>query len=697
VKIPLPSVAARIALVYAVAGSLWILLSDRVLLGVSADVGSLSELQTFKGWLFVALSSVLIYFAVGVHLWSRKRAEERLRQFSKAVEQSPASIVITDPTGRIEYVNPKFTEVSGYAREEAGGQNPRLLKSGNTPADIYANLWRTITAGHDWHGEFQNRRKNGELYWETASISPITDDEGRITHFIAVKEDITDRKYHEEELSAIVSVSAALRTAQTRSEMLPVVLDQLMSLLRADGGLIALRDQASGESVVAVSRGTLEKDPDLRLPPGQGLSGRVMQTGEPEFGEEASAMPLAVQGQMIGALEVVHASLLGEGAKRVFSAVANIAGNAVHRATLHERTRRNLDRIAALHRIDLAISSTSSDLVHTLDILVRQAMAQLETDAAVILLVDPDGTLSVAASAGFRAGALTGLRLTSGEGAAGRATRERRTIDMRDPSAASLPAVPIGGETWPVELAVPLISRGQVKGVLQVFRRMAVRTDPDWLNFLDMLAGQAAIAVESAGLIRDLQRSNEELIQAYDATIEGWSRALDLRDKETEGHTQRVTEMTLRLARIFGLPEDSLVHIRRGALLHDIGKMGIPDAILLKPDSLTDEERRIVMMHPQYARDMLFPIAYLRPALDIPYSHHEKWDGTGYPLGLRAEAIPIAARLFAIVDVWDALRSDRPYRRAWEEDKVVEHIRSLSGAHFDPQVVVRFLEMIGRS
>jgi len=687
VKIPLPSFAARIALAYALVGSLWILFSDR-LLGVSPDVGSPNDFQTYKAWLFVGLSSVLIYFAVNAHFWSQRRAEHRLRQFSKAVEQSPASIVITDLAGRIEYVNPKFTEVSGYSREEVVGENPRLLKSGLTPASMYVDLWRTIKAGRDWHGELQNRRKNGQLFWESASISPITDDEGRISHFIAVKEDITDRKHQEGELSAIVSVSAALRTARTRSEMLPVVLEQLVGLLNAGGGAIALRDQASSETVVAVSRGTMADQSDLRLPPGEGLMGHVMQTGEPEWGEERSAVPLAVQGQMIGAIEVTHAARLVEGARRVFTAVANIAGNAVHRATLHERTRRNLDRLAALHRIDLAISSVTSDLVHTLDILVRQAVAQLETDAALIMLVEPDDeSMTVAASAGFRPGALTGLRLRAGEGAAGLALRDRRTIDRREPALASHPHVPIGGETWQVELAVPLISRSHVKGVLEVFRRSTSRTDPDWLNFLDMLAGQAAIAVESAELFRDLQRSNDELVQAYDATIEGWSRALDLRDKETEGHTQRVTEMTLRLAKMFGLPEESLVHVRRGALLHDIGKMGIPDAILLKPDSLTDEERRIVMLHPKYAWDMLFPIAYLRPALDIPFGHHEKWDGT---------AIPIAARLFAIVDVWDALRSDRPYRRAWEESRVVEHIRSLSGSHFDPDVVVKFLQMIGR-
>jgi len=210
---------------------------------------------------------------------------------------------------------------------------------------------------------------------------------------------------------------------------------------------------------------------------------------------------------------------------------------------------------------------------------------------------------------------------------------------------------------------------------------------------MEALAGQAAIAIDNATLFDDLQRSNVELALAYDTTLEGWSRALDLRDKETEGHTQRVAEMTLKLARAMGFSEDELVQVRRGALLHDIGKMGVPDAILLKPGKLTDEEWEIMRRHPVYAYKLLRPIAYLRPALDIPYFHHEKWDGTGYPRGLKGAQIPLAARLFAVVDVWDALRSDRPYRRGWPEEKVRDHIRSLAGTHFDPQVVEEFLSL----
>jgi putative two-component system response regulator len=186
--------------------------------------------------------------------------------------------------------------------------------------------------------------------------------------------------------------------------------------------------------------------------------------------------------------------------------------------------------------------------------------------------------------------------------------------------------------------------------------------------------------------------AHEKLIAAYDATIEGWSLAMDLRDKETEGHTRRVTDLTTQLARAIGMSENQLIHVRRGALLHDMGKLGIPDQILLKQGPLTAEEWDTMRKHPVYAHEMLSRIEYLQPALDIPYCHHEKWDGSGYPRGLRGDAIPMAARLFAIVDVWDALTSDRPYRAAWKREDVIKFIKEQSGRHFDPQVVELFLK-----
>jgi len=191
-----------------------------------------------------------------------------------------------------------------------------------------------------------------------------------------------------------------------------------------------------------------------------------------------------------------------------------------------------------------------------------------------------------------------------------------------------------------------------------------------------------------------LQEAHSQLLDAYEATIEGWSRAMDLRDRETEGHSQRVAELTVQMAMTMGMNPQELIHVRRGALLHDMGKLGVHDAILHKPDTLTDEEWTLMRQHPQLAYNMLHPIEYLRPTLDIPYCHHEKWDGSGYPRGLKGDEIPLAARLFAVVDVWDALTSDRPYRGAWTNENALAYIKEQSGKHFDPEIVDLFFKVI---
>ena len=192
----------------------------------------------------------------------------------------------------------------------------------------------------------------------------------------------------------------------------------------------------------------------------------------------------------------------------------------------------------------------------------------------------------------------------------------------------------------------------------------------------------------------DLLQAHHELQDAYEATLKGWVRALDLRCNETGDHSRRVTLLTVELARLMGINEDELVHVRRSALLHDIGKMAVPDSILHKPGPLTEAEWDIMRKHPQFAIEMLEDIEYLRPALVIPSNHHERWDGTGYPRAIKGEEIPLAARIFAVVDVWDALSSDRPYRKAWSYEKIVEHLREQSGTHFDPKVVALFLQMM---
>jgi len=253
---------------------------------------------------------------------------------------------------------------------------------------------------------------------------------------------------------------------------------------------------------------------------------------------------------------------------------------------------------------------------------------------------------------------------------------------------------------WPASerirgwLGVPMIARGQVIGFITLDSFTPGTFSPGDAELAQSFAHQASVAIENTRLFENLQKTNLELSQAYDTTLEGWGKALELRDKETQGHTLRVTNLTIKLARRMGCNIEQLIQIRRGVLVHDIGKMGVPDQILNKKGSLTKKEWEEMRKHPQYAFDLLYPIAYLRPALDVAYCHHERWDGTGYPRGLRDTQIPLAARIFTVVDVWDALLYERPYRKAWARKKIMKYIQDQAGIHFDPQVVKVFLQMM---
>ncbi len=412
----------------------------------------------------------------------------------------------------------------------------------------------------------------------------------------------------------------------------------------------------------------------------------------------ALALPLSARDQPFGAILLLNETPNTFAAEQIefLMTYANQVAATLENARLYSETVRRLQSLRALSSIDMAIIS-STDLRLTLSTILAEIINQLDIDAADILLYKADTlTLQYETGRGFRTEALRHTRLRLGQGYAGQAALERRLVAVPGPAdlGGELSRSPqLAREDFQRYYGVPLIARGQIQGVLEVFRRSATQPDIEWLELLEALASQTAIAIDNATLLDGLQRANTELVVAYDATIEGWSHALDLRDKETEGHTRRVTDMTLRLAQVMGINDAELVHIRRGALLHDIGKMGIPDSILLKPSALTDEEWAVMRRHPEYAYEMLLPIVYLRPAIDIPYCHHEKWDGTGYPRGLQGEMIPLAARIFAVVDVWDALSYDRPYRQAWPTDKVYHFIREQVGKHFDPRVADLFLSL----
>ncbi len=640
--------------------------------------------------------------------------QEREKRFRMLIENSSDGILLIAADGALKYASPATARLLGYAPGELIGQDAfQIIHPDDRPAitELFARLMQTPGAAVT--GQARYRRKDAVWRWmETIGTNLLA--EPSVQAIVTNFRDITERKQHEREQAAIIAMTSALRQARTRAEMLPVLLDELLPLLNADGASLDMVDPASGETVTELGRGEWARVTGLRTPPGKGVSAQVVATGQPYLNNDirsdarifkpellgsvraVACVPLIAHEQTIGVLWVGRQSEIAPEEIRLLTAIGDMAANAIQRATLHEQTEQHLRRLTALRAIDAAITS-SLDLRLTLNVVLEQTLNQLGVHAAAVLLLNPHTQqLEHFAGRGFRSNAIALFSLQLGEGHAGRAALDRRILHIPNLKATGLlsaRAEMLAGENFVAYWATPLIAKGQVKGVLEVFQRAPLTPDPEWLGFLETLAGQTAIAVDNHALFDNLQRSNLELKLAYDETIEGWSRALDLRDHETEGHTQRVTEMALRLAEALGIKRDELLYVRWGALLHDIGKMGIPDGILLKPGPLSEAEWAIMRQHPVYAYEMLAPIAHLQPALDIPYCHHEKWDGTGYPRGLKGEAIPLSARIFAIADVWDALRSDRPYRQGEPVEQVRGHLRAQSGAHFDPQIVETFLRL----
>jgi PAS domain S-box-containing protein len=518
-------------------------------------------------------------------------------------------------------------------------------------------------------------------------------------------------------LTQIVELGIDLASIRQEEEVLNTLVNRVTAIMGSTTCTVMMVDMEKNEAVLAAGAGLPPGSNKMRIKLNFPAFRRLIDQGEPLILSDIDnqepkirqflarpdikaffAYPMVRGGRVIGVLTLSSLTTYQPSPDEVSAChlLAERAAAQIENARLFEITERHLQQVQALRTIDAAIAS-SFDLHSILNVILTQIITQLGLDAANVLLLNPHNyAFEYSVGKGFLTKAIEKSRFLLGEGVIGHQIMERRTIHIPDlaPVVNNFVRADIFiAEKFSTYSAVPLIAKGEVKGVLEVYNRTMVERSAEWIEFLETLAGQVTIAIDNSQLFANLQRSNLELSLAYDATIEGWSRALDMRDSETEGHTQRVTEMALTLARVMGMSDSDLVHMRRGILLHDMGKMGIPDDILLKPDSLTEEEWKVMHRHPQYAFDMLAPISYLRPALDIPASHHEKWDGTGYPRGLKGEQIPLAARIFAVVDVYDALTSDRPYRKAWEKEKAIQYILDERGKSFDPRVVDVFMSL----
>lgn len=661
--------------------------------------------------------------------------EESERRYRTLVEQLPSIVYVYDhrQARRVTYISPQLEALLGHSPSdwlEGAGVWEDLVHPHDRSRVLEA-LHRAREQGGAVDLEYRLQARDGRFFWFHDISRPVVGVDGRPEYSLGLLNDVTPLREAEQAERRQREIADALRdTAETLAGTLDLdeVLDRMLAGLTRvvphEAATIMLIEGAAARVVRArgyAELGLAAPAMELSLPVDQTYNLRVMRDEgrpilipdverDPQWVRTTSGswlrsylgVPIRSRGQVIGFLNIESSepgSFQMEVAETL-RAFADQAGQAIDNARLFEDAHRRLAQLQGLRTIDAAISG-SVDLRLSLRVLLEQVIRQLGVDAADVLVLDARSQrLRYTAGQGFRGAGSPDADLSLGEGPAGLAALERRTVRVPDlamlsgefPRKSQLVA-----EGFASLFAVPLLAKGQVRGVLEVFHRSRLAGDSEWIAFLETLAGEAAIAVDNAALFEDLQRSNLELMVAFDATLESWSRALDLRNHEPEGNSLRVADLAVRAAAHMGVPEDTLPHIRRGALLHDIGMLALPESVLLKPGPLSESEWEAVRAHPQRALDLLAHVEFLRPALEIPYGHHERFDGSGYPRRLAGEAIPAGARAFAVVDVWDALSSDRPYRPAWSDARVSAHLRENAGRLFDSRAVAAFFEALAES
>jgi PAS domain S-box-containing protein/putative nucleotidyltransferase with HDIG domain len=651
----------------------------------------------------------------------RRRTSRREEASVRAMlEGSPLGLMVVQD-GRVTASNAAAANIFGTAAGDLIG----LTEAGLLDSFVSDDSKRVAlhlqpdshSNGHPSCIEARVKHREKGTQWVEMTVQEI--DVAGVPAVQAAFIDVTDRRQREREFEAIGTLSTVLRSVKERTDAVPLLLDQTLDLLSAEGTALAMRDAISDDVVFEHARGVWNGVVSGRLGDSTSLTREVFSSGAvfvgstddegcrlnwPEVADTTrylAGAPMIAEAVVIGVLWVGRSVPFDDDDVRVLNSIADVAASVLRRITLEEETKLRLARLHALRSIDLAISEFH-DVQSVYDVVIDQVLDQLHVDAACILRwhTISDRLITGKVRAGGTVPAILEPRMIEIDGLADRVARRQEAIETTGlGSRAELgkrdqALVHAGFETY---VAVPLVAKGEIRGVLELLHGKPLVLNREQHDFLETVAWQVAIAIDNATATEELRLANVEFREAYDSILEGWAQALDLREGEGEGHTERVTELTVALAQALGIEDEDVVQVFRGALLHDIGRMAIPESILLKPGPLDEEEWEIVRQHPVRAAELLENIPHLQPAIDIPYGHHERWDGSGYPLGLKGEAIPIAARLFAVVDVWEALRTSRPYRDALSDDDAITYLTRNAGTLFDPEIINVFLDMITKA
>ncbi|MBN2550487.1 MAG: GAF domain-containing protein [Anaerolineales bacterium] len=661
----------------------------------------------------------------------RKRAEEALRtseeRYRLLFEKASIGILLINPQGKILEVNPTALNILGSPSAEATKAIDLLTFSPLIEAGFSPNLQRCLETGQAISADAPYTSKWGKAIHVHYYFSPIFDVDKRVALVQIIIEDITERKRAEveiqrraEQLSLLYDAGLTLNRTLDLQEQLKSLSQIAMQALHGDHSGFFRYDPIREEICFefGIGRGIDQEAIQrlhVKIGEERGLIGWIAQNRIPFYLPDVTTdprwiitdpeirsaiwVPIEHENRLLGLLSVVSTRVDGFSPddQRLLALFANQAAVALENARLYRSAVDATERSTALHWLSQEIVSASLEPERIYYAIYQAAHKLMPAEAFIIALLDEktdDIEMTFCIDQGER---FAGRYIPRHQGLSGYVIGAQKSVIIRDVEheGEEIGVVHFGTPTSVRSiLAVPMRLGERILGMLSAQSYHLDAYSGEDASLLEILAASAAIALDNARIFSQMQAANIELANAYEGTIEGWSRALEMRDKETKGHSERVTRLTLRLAREVGLSEQELIHLRRGVLLHDIGKMAVPDHILLKPSSLTEDEWQIMRQHPLYAYQMLSGIPFLEPALDIPYCHHENWDGSGYPRGLKGEEIPIGARIFAIVDVWDALTSDRPYRLAWVKAAVNSYILQQSGLRFDPQLVTVFLKLL---
>lgn len=609
-----------------------------------------------------------------------RESEEQLKKITDNVTDA---VVICDLEGIMHYASPQSAVTLRREPEELVGKSVfEIAYEEDLPAVIDAFRYSIENAAPNLMS-CRVEGKDGTLVW-IETRGDFLYENGKMSSIVLVARDITERREAEDKL----------KQEHQEKELILNNLSEKVSYLDREMNIVWTNDLVNQSSDIRVE--------DYR---GRKCYNFFLQRSEPC--PDCPIMDAFKTGKPCGGLHrepgdrywQMHGVPIHNDEGRLIG-VLDTALEVTELMRADKALRKSLAELETLNKVSVALR-TAETVDEMLNQLIDETLQVFNTDAAAICFYHPrDETLRFRVTRGWF-NRLSEVQLQIGESIAGKVFRSKEIHLSKDFSSDPLFKCASEAPTGWGGACLPLRVASEIVGVLFISvpeGRTVSSEDVKLLQSLVEMAGTAihriSLHTETVQLLEQLKQSNIELTLSYEATIEGWSRALDLRDHETEGHSRRVAEMAVTLAAAMAFDGDELLAVRRGALLHDIGKVAISDTILLKPEPLNEDEWRLMRKHPQFAFDLLYPIEYLRPALDIPYCHHEKYDGSGYPQGLKAEEIPLAARIFAVVDVYDALTSDRPYRKAWSKEAALKLISEESGKHFDPEVVKIFLHKV---